>query len=461
MRNVIRISAALFIAAAFVSSSSGAAADSAADLQALRAQVQALEQQLRVLARQIELKEEAATEAAKKTTVVNADASGFSLGSADKAYRLNFRFLGQVDARVFTNRATIPGTTTAISQNTFLFRRLRPALAGTLGEIYEFAIVPEFAVGDATTSSALLQDMWLSAKIHPALTIKAGKFTSPVVLEPGTSRHFIELPFVNVLAPNRDLGVEFLGALGGALDYRVGVYNGARNNTANFARDADNDKTVAGRLTVSPFKGSDSFFAPLSFGLGGSVGRDKGANGAALQNPVTNAQQTLLNFGTLAADGRHYRVSPSVALYSGPTSFVGEYVWEKQTLRQGVTTFDVGNTAWRATVGYVLTGENTTPRGVAPRADFKVGGEGIGAFELVGRVSGIDFDHDLFLAGKGNLPNTATNANATGATAYGGGLNWYLSRNITLLLNYEYTTFDGHTARPNESAIFSRAQVSF
>ena len=460
MRNLHRITISLLVAVAFTPGLTAAVAD-AAELQALREQVRALEQQLKILARQVEIKEEASVESAKKTAISTADAAGFSAGSPDKSFRLNFRVLAQADGRAFLNQKTIPGTTTAIAQDTFLLRRIRPIFAGTVGNIYEFAIVPEFAGGDATTSSPVIQDAWISAKLSSALTLKAGKFTTPIVLEPGSNRAFIESPFVNTLAPNRDLGVEAFGALGGFVDYRLGVYNGQRNNTAGFVRDGDNDKTIAGRLTVSPFRGGFGFFEPLAFGLGFSGGRDKGAVGTALQNPVTNAQQPLLNFGALTADGRHYRLSPSVGLYSGSYSFVGEYIWEKQNLRQGAALFAAAETAWRATVGYVLTGEDSTARGVAPREDFMPDAGGWGAFEVVARASGIDFDGDLFLATKGNLPNSPTNANATGAIAYGIGLNWFLSRNLTVLFNYEYTSFAGRTTRPEEQAVFTRAQINF
>ena len=460
MKVLLSLRTALLAAIALHLSQSAYAADGA-ELSALRDQVRTLEQQLKILARQIELKDEAAADAAKKTGVSTADAAGFSVGSADKAYRLNFRVLAQADGRAFLNKKTIPGTTTAIAQDTFLLRRIRPVFAGTVGSVYEFALVPEFAGGDATTSSPVIQDAWLSAKLSSAFTLKAGKFTTPIVLEPGSNRAFIESPFVNTLAPNRDLGLEALGALGSSVDYRLGVYNGQRNNTAGFVRDGDNDKTVAGRLTVSPFKGGFSFVEPLALGLGFSAGRDKGAAGSALQNPVTNTQQALLNFGTLTADGRHYRLSPSLGLYSGAVSFVAEYIWEKQTLRQGAVPFDAAHTAWRANVGYVLTGEDSTARGVVPREDFSPGAGGWGAFEIVARVSGIDFDDDLFLAAKGNLTNSLTNANATGAKAYGVGFNWFLSRNLTLLFNYESTSFSGRTTRPNERAVFTRAQINF
>jgi len=203
-----------------------------------------------------------AADGAKKTVVPTADAAGFSVGSPDKACRLNVRVLAQADGRAFLTKKTISGTTTAIAQDTFLLHRIRPIFAGAVGNLCEFPLVPEFAGGDATTSSPVIQDALISAKLSPAFTLKTGRFTTPIVLEPGSNRALVESPFVNPLAPNRDLGVEALGALGASVDCRFGIDNAQRNNTAGFVREGDNDKTVAGRCTVSPFKGGFSFVEP-------------------------------------------------------------------------------------------------------------------------------------------------------------------------------------------------------
>lgn len=438
------------------------------EIRLLREQIRLLDQKLRALEKKQEEREQAVAASAAasptatpKSVTTTADASGFSISAADKGYKLAFKALVQVDHRHFLNEKTVPGTSTPIAQNTFLLRRIRPILAGTFGGIFDFSVVPEMSAGDATTSSSGLFDAWISARLSPTMSIKAGKFTSPVALEAGTSRHFIEAPFVNAILPNRDIGVELSGSSGeGLFEYRIGAFNGARNNTSAFARDVDNDKSIAGRLTLNPFAGGTSALKTLSIGVGASAGREEGSPAGTLQAPVTNAQQTLISFGSLISDGEHVRISPSVSYYSGPTSFVGEYAWTKQQLFRGTTAFDSRTTAWRATLGYVLTGEDSTPRGVAPRVNF-VPGQSWGAFELVGRISGIQLDDALFAPGLGALPNVATSANATGATAFGGGLNWFMSRNLTFLLNYEYTDFDGNTRRPAESALFSRAQLNF
>lgn len=430
------------------------------EIRQLREQIRLLDAKLRKLERKQEEKERRAV-ADSPPSVVSADGSGFSMESADKRYRLALKALVQVDHRLFLNDKRIRGTETPVAQNTFLLRRVRPALAGTLGGIFDFTIVSELGAGDATSSSARVQDAWISARLTSTLAIKAGKFTSPIALEAGTSRHFIEAPFVNAILPNRDIGVEFMGTIGdGRVAYRVGGYNGSRNNTADFAEDVDNGKSIAGRLTFNPFIGTDGGLKGLSLGVGAGVSREEGDPAGTLEDPVTNGQQTLLSYGSLAADGRHVRISPSASYYSGPVSLVAEYAWTRQRLLRGATGFDAKTRAWRATIGHVLTGEESTPGGVTPRVNF-LRGESWGAFEIVVRISGIDFDDDLFAPDAGALPNAPTSINSTGATAYGTGINWFMSRNLIFLVNYEYTDFDGSTLRPAESALFSRAQLRF
>lgn len=449
--------------AAFLSFANGFAAEpspsSSEEIQALREHIRQLDQKLRVLERRQELRDEEAAARAKSVPVVAAGASGFGVAAPDKSFDLRFRALLQVDARAFANDNTTEGA------SGFLLRRIRPGLQGTVGSIYEFAFVPEFGGGSATSSTAALVDAWFAAKLSPAFGIKLGKFIAPVALEPGSNRHFVESPFPNTLLPNRDLGLEFFGTLGGgdAVAYQLGVYNGARNNTTGFAGDIDDDKTLGGRLTVAPFRLlQDSVLAPLSLGLGFSVGREKGA----LTAVVTNAQQTLLGFGSLAADGRHTRLSPTATYYAGPLSLVAEYAWERQEYRRSAPSGIVEgrNSAWRATAGYVLTGEDSTPKGVTPATAFSTGQGGWGALELVARASGIAFDDVLFRPASSGGAGLSAAANATGATAYGIGLNWYLNRNLRLLLNYEHTDFDNAgtgVLAASENAFLGRVQVSF
>ncbi|MFA5262523.1 MAG: porin [Opitutaceae bacterium] len=444
--------AAFILPVLFAGLGSAHAEDTASEIAALREQIRLLDQKLRVLERKQELKDEEAAAKAKTQVAVSASASGFGITSNDKAFDLKFRLLAQVDGRFFIGD-DVP------ANSTFLVRRLRPILQGTVYGIYDFNVTPDFAGGTATTSSPSLYESFVAARFSPQFVVKAGKFASPVALEPGGNRHFIESPFVNSLLPNRDIGIEVSGTTAdGALVYQLGVFNGARNNTTSFAVDAEDEKSVAGRLTAYPFKSIDGAVASLGLAVGFSIGNEEGSP----QSIVTNSQQPLLSFGTLTGDGSHKRVSPSIFWYTGPFSAVAEYAWENQDYRRSpAVIFSGTNTAWRATVGYVLTGEESTPKGVTPKTSFDLSSGAWGAFEIAARVSSINLADELFTSTLGNLSATA---NARGATAYGLAFNWYLNRILRAQLSYEYTSFDGGgagTLKHDENAVLSRLQLSF
>jgi phosphate-selective porin OprO/OprP len=447
------------------------------DIQALREQIRQLDQKLRALERKQELKDEAAVAAAKKLPVVSADAGGFKFASPDKAFELRFGGTVQFDDRLFLDDG-------APNRSRFILRRIRTPIQGTVAGKYGFNITPELGGGTGSTNSTVaLIDAWLSAQLTPQFNVKAGRFVSPVALEPGANRHFIESPFVNTLLPNRDIGIEFYGTVAdGYASYRLGVYNGTRNNTQGFSSDeADGDPSFAGRIAVNPFKGQDGALSKLSLGLGFSVGNQRGdgaIGGAnALQNIVTNGQQTLVSFrnGTtgngVIADGREVRFSPSLEWYPGnPWSVVAEYASDNvhYTRYAGATaanSFTGTSTAWRGTVGYVLTGEASSRAGVNPASDFNLAQGTWGAFELVARVSGIEVAPELFRdpSRGGNLSRST---NATGAIAYGVGVNWFLNRNVRVLVNAEKTHFDFGGAgtggvADDEFYLFTRLQLGF
>ncbi len=443
------------------------------DVSQLREQIRQLDQKLRVLERKQEIAAETAA-AAPKPPVVVAGPGGFTFTSADKAFDLKLRALAQFDARFFVDDG-------AANRDAFLLRRTRTIFSGTVAGIYDFNITPELGGGTNNSTSVGLWDAFIAARFDPKLSFRFGKFPSAVGLEPGSNRHFIESPFVNTLLPNRDLGAEVFGAFSdGFLEYRVGVFNGAANNTTNFggasADYADGDKTVAGRLTVLPLKNVDGIFSTLSLGLGASRGNERGVAGTNLSNGLSNissnAQQAIFSYGTtLYANGTHTRISPSIEWYVGnPFSFVAEYALEKQDIAVNAAglTRSFENSAWRANAGWVLTGEPATKAGVTPAQPFDLAKGTWGAFEVVARVSGLDLDGKFFdsVANGGAGLNRLNNA--TGAFAYGAGVNWYLNRNFRLLLNGEHTQFDDAKttsaatgAQDDELAIVTRVHLAF
>jgi phosphate-selective porin OprO/OprP len=474
----IRVS---FIAAAILAGFAVARGSEADEIKQLREQIQLLDQKLHVLEQKQELRDaaEAAAKkpaaAAPKPAAATAASGGFAITSEDKTYDLKFHALFQFDVRTFLDDG-------APNRGQFLLRRIRTPLTGTVDGIYDFNITPELGGGTNSSTTVALWDAYAAARFSPAFGVRVGKFSSPVGLEPGANRHFLESPFVNSLLPNRDLGAELFGEISdGLLAYRIGVFNGVPNNTTNFGGAStdlnDGDKTMEGRLTVNPLKNvTKGPLSKVSLGFGFSRGHEQGVAGTNLSNGLANissqSQQVIFSYGSsLYANGQHVRLSPSIEWYPGnPFSFVAEYARDRQEISVNATvparTFT--NTAWRGTVGYVLTGEPATKAGVNPKSAFNVSKGAWGAFEVVGRVSSLSIDSNFFrtVAVGGAGINRANNVES--AYAYGIGLNWYLSRNFRFMTDFEQTNFAGGKtptaavgAQDDETALLSRIQLSF
>ena len=148
-----------------------------------------------------------------------AGGDGFSLRSADGNFQLKVRGYVQADARYFLDDDERPAT------DTFILRRVRPIFEGTLYKIFDFRIMPDFGGGQT-----VLQDAYIEGKLSPRFRVRAGKFKAPVGLErlrSGTDILFVERALPTNLVPNRDLGLQIGGDLGGGVaSYAVGVFNG-------------------------------------------------------------------------------------------------------------------------------------------------------------------------------------------------------------------------------------------
>lgn len=412
------------------------------ELTALREQIRLLDQKLKALERNIELKDETAAAVAKKQPSVSIGSRGLTITSPDKDYSLKVGALVQTDARVYLDDS-------GANRDHLRLRRIRLPITAKLGDSFTAYLQPDFASADTAGNNTQLVDAWGQIAFTPGLSLKFGKFFGPVALETPNNRHFIESSYTNQLAPNRDIGVEAAGSLADDfVTYRLGVYNGAPNNTwAGTVNGGDGDFTLGGRLAVSPFKNADGALAPLSFSVGGTVGHYAG-NTSAIR---TNGQQTAV--AAYAIDGRQVRVSPAVEWYSGPFSAAAEFALDRHELATGES---VSNTGWRLSAGYVLTGENSSRRGVTPASPFNWGKGTWGAFEIVARVSGLEVDDKLFDLG---VLNPA--ASASEAISYGVGLNWFLNANVQARFDVEKTNLTDGPLADDELYAFTRLQFQF
>jgi phosphate-selective porin OprO/OprP len=284
-------------------------------------------------------------------------------------------------------------------------------------------------------------------------------------LQSASAIEMTERGFPTELAPNRELGAQLQGELAsGRVNYVAGIYNGAPDGRDSPTTDADNNFEFEGRIFFEPWKNDANALSGLGFGLAGSVGDKEGAGNNFLPRYRTPGQNVFFNYrSTVAADGTHRRISPQAYYYRNAFGLLGEYITSRQELLltgNAASRIDLSNRAWQVTGSWVLTGEDASYKGVVkPAHPFVAGGEGWGAFELVGRYGKLDIDDDAF-----PLYADASVA-ASRARAWGLGLNWYLSSNLKLAFNHTHASFDGGAPnggdREDEKTFFSRVQVSF
>jgi phosphate-selective porin OprO and OprP len=458
------------LAAVGLTASLSAQSASASDIEALREQIRQLDQKLRILERKGEIAAETAAADAKKLPKITASEGRFEIASSDGANSIRLRGLVQGDARFYFDDANA-------AQDRFVLRRARLIFEGKFSDRFTYVVQPEFAgstvsILDANVSTAILPDV---------LSVRVGRFKTPVGLEQLQSdpvAFFNERSIATNLAPNRDVAVEVSGAvLKKTLGYQVSVTNGVIDGgNSNPASDnLEGDFTLAGRLFYTPFvNNKDSAFQGLGFGIAGATGN---YSGAQLNAYRTDGQQTFFSYrGATVADGTASVISPQLYFYKGPVGILAEYFSNSAELRNGANGRDITNTAYNFSVGYVLTGEDSTYRGVTPQTTFNPSAGTWGAFEVVARIAHVDIDNDVF-AGAGtslSAPSTTaagvTTLNATEVTSYGLGLNWYLSRTVRAGFNVFKSDFKaansavaspGTVLSDDELAFISRVQVSF
>lgn len=375
---------------------------------------------------------------------------GFFLASSDGAFKLRIGGYIHIDSRWFL------GDDSGALADQILLRRVRPELSGVLFQHFEFRLLPDFA-----GSKVVLQDVYVDANYHPAIRLRVGKFKVPFGLErlqSATAIEFVERGLPTNLVPNRDLGLQLWGDVGGGLlGWAVGLFNGVADGGVGDG-DIGDDKEGAARIFVRPFAGAAPLLANL--GVGGAVtygtkegtlanpelGSFKSAGQATFFAPVTGASLDA----TAVAHGAHIRTAGQAYYYGGPFGFLGELVFSSVEVAKGATRGRIDATSWQAALSWVVTGEAAGFNGVNPAA-------GYGAFEVAARYEELVVDSAAFTDGFADAAKSAKRARA-----FGGGVRWYLGRNIKVLVDFEHTDFEGGAAtgdRAGENVVETRVQT--
>jgi phosphate-selective porin OprO and OprP len=403
---------------------------------------------------------------------VKAGPEGFSFANADNSNVIRFRGSLAFDGRWFMDNVTPE------SDDTFLLRKVRPYIEGTIDNDYDFRFEPDFAGG-----KTIILDAFMTARLLPWLAVQAGKFKGPVGLErlqPDVYNTFMELALPSDLVPNRDLGIEIGGDfLGGTLGYAIGEFDGVTdgNSTdANTNPDADSNdgkKDTEGRLFAQPFVNSGIYaLRGFGFGIAGTYVDTVGSDtNTLLASYKTTGQNTFFSYRTgttgTFADGRRERWSPQAYYYVGSFGAIAEYVQSDQDVSRQLTTKiersgRVDNSAYELTLAYWLTGETATYNSVTPLTNFHITGGGTGAWELVARYSELEVGSSAFADGTKSFADPTSSAR--NARASGVGINWWLNANVKWVLDYEVTQFEGGAVtgnRPDERALTTRLALQF
>jgi phosphate-selective porin OprO and OprP len=427
------------------------------EIRALREQIQLLDQKLRVLERKQEIRDEEAATAAKAAPKITVNDRGFTLASQDTANSIRLRGLIQADSRWYFDD-------TVTNNDAFVLRRARIITEGVFGKIFQYTIVPEFGGG-----SFQLLDANLNVALKKEFQIRLGKFKSPIGLEQLQSdswAFFIERSLASNLVPNRDIGVLVSGdVFGGTVNYTVGVLNGVADGASSTTNaDFDDDKDFVARIFAHPFKNSvGSALSGLGVGIAANTSKQETAS-SLTGGYRTDGQQTFFRYrSTVVGDGDVWRVSPQAYYYYGPYGLLTEYVVSTANARAAATSpvVELQNKAWQIAGSYVLTGEDASFNGVAPKNNFDLGAGTWGAFEIAVRYANLDVDDAAF-------PNFADPAvSATEASSWGLGLSWYLNRTLRASINYYHTDFKTSSANPSgvirqdENALLTRLQLNF
>jgi phosphate-selective porin OprO and OprP len=393
----------------------------------------------------------AATSSQRNGPIV-AHRDGLWLSTADGHTKLQVHGYVQADDRMFS------ATTHDEQLDTFLFRRIRPLFEGMLFNNVDFRFMPDFG-----QDNPQIQEAYLELKRLPLAKVRVGKFKEPIGLEILRSDRdliFAERSMASDLVPLRYIGAQLSGAaVSNSIEYAAGFFEGSSDGSNGaFTKWIESHEAVA-RAFFLPFAATPiTPLKQLGLGIAGSAGTQEGS----IAGLKTTAQTTFFKYSSSTyADGQHNRLAPQAYYYVGPFGAQAEYVISSQAVLNGTHTGRLKNDAWEVAGTVMLTGEKNSYAGVRPRNALEPvsGWRRFGGLELAARYSQLAIDHDAF-------PHFASvSAAAQQAKEEGIVLNWYMTRYVKLVTNYEHSGFrmaaGNTTPLHNENVLMTRVQLEF
>ncbi|NRD65202.1 outer membrane beta-barrel protein [Corallococcus exiguus] len=396
---------------------------------------------------------------AAEPPVINVSEEGFTLSSADKAFVLKLRGQLQGDGRFYFADIDRTGT------NTFLVRRMRPILDGTLFGFIDFRLMPDFGV-----NQPILQDAFIDFRPGEWVRLRAGRFKTPFgleLLQSDMDNPFIERSLTVDLVPNRDEGLELHGeGEGGRWQYSLAVVNGDPDGASTDTNPDDSFDLVA-RVFALPFKGREpSFLQGLGLGIAVTRGLQFGtATNTGLAPFRSTGQEIIFSYlnnantgETVTAHGQHLRLAPQGYFYWGSFGILAEYVRSSQEVRIADARARLRNHAWQTSVSWVFGGKAFF-EGARPTTPFDPKTLKGGALEVAARYHALDIDDAAFP----RFANPAQSVSA--ASGFGVATTFAFNRRVRFAMNFHRTNYEGGAPdgadRPPENVLMSRFQLTF
>jgi phosphate-selective porin OprO/OprP len=346
-------------------------------------------------------------------------------------------------------------------ENDVLFRRFRTGAKLDMPDGWSARAVVEWA----ENTDPFFTDATLDKDFGDDLKLKVGKFKTPLNFErliSGTDMYFMERGYPDQLVASRDIGVQVSNRLlDRSVEWQLALLQGTPDGSSTEQND-DAHYELAGRVYTFPwYSQPDHFMRGFGFGLGASAG-ERDADVAAPQLTEgyrTPSQITFFEYYAGAyADGGWWRLLPQMSYRYKQFAMIGEWTLSNQSVSFGGSHAQLLHQAWQLSSTYVLTGEYAGLRGgVVPQQSIFDGG--IGAWEVAARIGGMVMDKDSFPT----FANPADSAESVIGT--GLGLNWYPDPSLRVMLNYEYSDFEGGAPlgqdKPDAHAVFARIQFEY
>lgn len=380
---------------------------------------------------------------------------GFLLQTENDLFSLQIHYESQIEGRVWAQDRQLPA-------NSGLFLpRQRIFFDGhiTKGVEYEFAI-------NRGLNNINLLNAYINLHCDDKFQLRFGRFFTPLPYDQyAISNYWLPTPerslFTTNMGLNRQIGAMAWGYLfGERLDYAAGVFNGSRNSFESL----NNGMDFVGYLNGRPFQQSATLEALRFLNVGTSV-----AYGYQDQPPVPRSFRigggspdanipgiATVPFLILDPDvierGQRLVGSVHAAYFYKGLSLIGEWQYgfgdyeheDREAVRVPFSGFYV-------TAGYFLTGEHIERRTrVKPLRPVipsdRDQASGIGAWELVSRVSQLSLGNEVFDGGLADADLWSNRATTTEV-----GMNWYWNEYIKMYMFWLHGDFGSPVQfRPGE-----------